>query len=171
MLSKELLQSRAAFDERQGAQILVGLAQEIERDKRRRLFVRTLDRLRRSISGDRDVDTALKALETRRLSLGVERNDLAVEDDGRFEVAAPGGEGVHQLGELGGLLVAEARPESHTRARCCRLDERNRADAVVLRLVEQIVADERRIDAGKVASIGRSVEATNIGDQIDCSDR
>src|SRR5687767_11160375 len=97
---------------------------------------------------DHDMNTALKALETRRLSLGVESNNLAVEDDGRCEVAAPGGEGVHQFGELCGLLVAEPRPESHTRARACRLNERNRADAVVLGFVQQIVSDQRRIGCG-----------------------
>ena len=67
----------AALDERQAAEIVVPLAQEVERDERDRvLAVDALDVLRVA-----QVNPALEPLEPHGIALRVERDDLAVDDE------------------------------------------------------------------------------------------
>ena len=53
------------------------------------------------------MNAALKPLETRRVSLGIQSDDLTVEDDGRLQIVGPRGKRIDELGELSGLLVAD----------------------------------------------------------------
>ena len=74
----------------------------------------------------------------------VERDDLAVEHDGPFQLLRIMCEGGDEVGKLRGLLVAEPRPHPHRDA-APWIDLDERANAVVLRLVDQAVGLERRV--------------------------
>src|SRR2546430_2139604 len=103
---------------------------------------------------------SLQLLESCGLAFGVERDDLAVEDERRRPRARPFRERRRNLRKLIRLLVAEPRPE--TRDRGGRADRGagllilvvrgvpspyldDRADAVVFRFVDQMRVVERRV--------------------------
>ena len=84
----------------------------------------------------------LQILKADRLALAVERDDLAVQHDGRLQPPGPLPQRLRNLGELAGLVVAEPRPQANGPV---RLDLGDRADAVVFGFV-----DELRILEGRV---------------------
>src|SRR5206468_9849252 len=88
------------------------------------------------------VDSALKLLKACRLARAVERDDLAVEHERFVARSRPRLERGGDLRELAGFLVAEPRPETHAPL---RRDLRDRPDAVVLRLVDELRVVERRL--------------------------
>ena len=73
----DALEARAALDERQTAHIIVAFAQQIERDEGHRLLA--IDAL--YVFRVDEVNAALKALESERPAFGIERDDLAVDDE------------------------------------------------------------------------------------------
>src|SRR5262249_3462790 len=77
------------------------------------------------------------------LAFGVERDDLAVEDERLLEPLRPGAKRGRNLGKLAGFFVAEARPEVNAGA--ARRDLSNRPNAVVLRFGDEIGIDERHV--------------------------
>src|SRR5882724_1934071 len=85
----------------------------------------------------------LELLESGRLALRVERNDLAVEDERRFPGMCPLCERCGDLGKLSRFLVAQTRPEVYG---SLRRDLDDRADAVVLGLVDEMRIGEWRVD-------------------------
>ena len=109
---EERRQALATFAERKRAQIVVAVAQEIESDERRWLVL--VDAL--EVRSTRQVDTALQPLETGRAPAIVERDDLAVENDGSIEPARDLFEGCDDRGKLRGLVVPVARPHADARA-------------------------------------------------------
>src|SRR5260221_11229833 len=84
----------------------------------------------------------LQLLEARGLAPGVERDDLAVEDEAVLARRAPVLERARDLRELPRLVVAEARPQTGAAVR----DLHDRADAVVLRLVDELRILQGRVD-------------------------
>ena len=160
--TKSDLQPRAPLGERQRTQILVALAQQIERDERRRLFVRTQDRLRRSIAGYRHVNPALQPLKPGRVSLGVERDDLAVEHDRTLRGCGPTRRARRPAPETVSSSRCRAATRSRTRAR--GFPGSISAMARMPSYFGSYTSDGSTSggsDAGSVASIGRSVEAEN----------
>ena len=61
------------------------------------------------------MNPALQLLKTGRLAPGVERDDLAVEDDRLLQPARPLLQRAHDFGELAGFFVPQPRPEPHVR--------------------------------------------------------
>src|SRR5688500_8491145 len=100
------------------------------------------------------MDPALKVLEPDRFAIAIERDDLAVEEDGMSEGVRRRAEAVRDLGELRRLLVAEARPEP----RAGRRDRGQCTDTVVLGLV-----GERRRFQG---SLGRGRQHRANGGRV-----
>ena len=148
--TEQTLEVRAALDERQAAQILFPLPQDVERDERDRVFaIDALDIFRVA-----QVNPALQPLESDGIALRVERNNLAVDDEWLRRTER--GERGHDGRELRGLVVAEARPHTHV----CRRTRRSSltklalarglyfnqcANAVVLRFEDESGSGERRI--------------------------
>src|SRR5262249_51796600 len=142
---EQLFERGAALGQRTAAIVGAAFAQEIERDERDAL----------SAVGQRfsagqffltpaQVDPALQILEPGRLAVVVERDDLAVEDQRLLAPARPVLQRRRDLGKLTRLLVAEARPQADVIAFRRNFDDR--ADAVVLRLVDEVGIVERRVD-------------------------
>ena len=86
------------------------------------------------------MDSSLQLLKAGRLSLGVERDDLAVEDERRSQRPPPLFQRRDDLRKLLRLLVAEPRPQTHRAANL-----RDRANAVVLGFVDELRIVERRV--------------------------
>src|SRR5687767_8573526 len=102
------------------------------------------------------MDAALEALESRRTTLRIERDDFSVQDDRASQGTPPLPQRMYELRKLRRLFVPESRPETHARlpsrpARPVRFgapsgfDERNGAYAVIFGLVKQVRIDERRL--------------------------
>ncbi len=89
------------------------------------------------------MDAALQLLKAGRLAFVVERDDLAVEDDGRLEPPRPLLERGDEFRELAAFFVAEARLQPHW---ACRIDLGDGADAVVFGLVDELRILERGVD-------------------------
>src|SRR5206468_12513914 len=77
-------------------------------------------------------------------ALGVERHDLAIEDDRLFQTLRPRLKRIRDFGELGGFFVAEPRPQAYTAA--ARRDLSDGPDAVVLRSEEHTSELQSRSD-------------------------
>ena len=131
--------------EQGAAQVLVGDAKEVERDERRSLLVRRQNGLARSISRHADVNPMLQPLESERPPVPIHGHDLTIEDDGDVERLRPLLERLDDVGELGGFLVAVPGPHPDARRLAVRHDLGNRSNPVVLGLVHQVLADERRL--------------------------
>ena len=114
--------------------VVVAVTQQIEGDERRR--VRGIDAL--EIRGAGQVDAPLKALKARRSAAIVEGDDFAVEHHGVAKPSADLFERRDDRRKLRRLVVAVARPDpdAHVARGGRHIDER--ADAVVLRLVDEI---------------------------------
>ncbi len=111
--AEQSFEPHAALDERQAAQIVLPLAQQIERDEGDRLLaVDALDVFRVA-----QVNPALEPLESHGLTLRIERDDLAVDDERLASGGAERGERRHDGRELRRFVVAESRPHAHERAR------------------------------------------------------
>src|ERR1700733_11165501 len=87
------------------------------------------------------MNPSLQLLESCRFTVAVERDDLAVEDEGRAKGARPLFQGARDLGKLRGFFVAEAGPETHAPPSLGHLD--HRANAIVLGLVDELRIAER----------------------------
>ena len=146
----DALERGAALDERAVPQVRASLSQEVEDDERDR---RLLDVAAVRVG---EVDPSLQLLEPGGRAVGVDRDNLAVEDDGLLEAAGPAGEGARDFGKLAGLVVAEPRPEPHV---VRRRDLGDGADAVVLRLVDEPGIFERRVGKRRQHRAGRSGHA------------
>ena len=98
------LEARAAFDERQTAQVVLAITQQIENDQRDGLIA--IDT--RDVVRPEQVDPSLELLESCRRAGLVECDELAVDDErnvrGRTKLFQCAGD----RGELRGLLVTEA---------------------------------------------------------------
>ena len=87
------------------------------------------------------VNPSLQLLESCRVTVAVERDDLAVEDEGHAKRARPLFQGARNLGKLRGFFVAEAGPEAHAPPALRHLDDR--ANAIVLGFVDELRIAER----------------------------
>ena len=105
-IAKDALEPSPPLGERQRPQILVAIAQDVERDERDAAGGR-------SAVGFGQMDAVLQPLKTGRLALVIERDDLAVEHDRALQLFRITCEGGDEIGKLRGLLVAEARPHPH----------------------------------------------------------
>src|SRR6266568_3190404 len=142
---EQSLEPLASFGQRKPGQILFAVSQNVERDERDRLRpVDALDVLRAD-----EVNASLQPLKTGRASLRVERDDLAVEDQGRLQPRPRRFERTDDRRKLRRFLVAVARPDPGPRAGLRSLtgghDLDKRANAVVLRLVEEAARRQGRI--------------------------
>src|SRR6266850_5587251 len=136
-VAEDALESLAALDEWEPAKIRRAGAQQVERDERRAGAA--------GVAGTAlQMNAALKALKSRRLTFRIERDDLAVEDERLLQPLRPCANSAGDLGELAGFFVAEARPQVDAGA--FRRDLGNRANAVVLRLVYEARIGQRRVD-------------------------
>ncbi len=139
-VAEDALESRAARGQRQAAQIVLAFAKQIERDERDR-------RIGGGLRWRFHVNAALQVLETHGAAAIVERHDLAVDQERRFELLFRKSlELSGDLWKLCGLVVAEPRVEAHGRTRARGREGGQRPDTVVLRLVNEIGAAERDLD-------------------------
>ena len=138
--AEQALEMRPALDERQAAQIVVALAQEIERDEGDGLLaIDALDVLRVA-----QVNPALKPLESHGTALRVERDDLAVDDERRR--VAPNDASAETMDGNCEVLSLPRRDQTRTVARGrAGFDFDQRANAVVLRFEDERRSGERRI--------------------------
>ncbi len=143
------LQPAPPLGERQPAQIVATVAQEIEGHERHRLG----GGQPRHVLGRGQVNALLQVLEPQRITLRIERHDLAVEEHLGLAPPPPIFEGRRHLRELRGLVVAEARRDGHLDAARARCDRDQRADAVVLPARKQGL-DRGSGASARVASIG-----------------
>ena len=136
---------RPALAERPGAQILVRVPDQVERDEHGG-----------GAGGRRarpaaPVHAALDALERQRAARRVDGHDLAVEHDGAGEPRRERRQPLGDLGELRGLVVAQPGPDAdlrlpprvRTAAPGRRRDLDESADAVVLPLEDEVLAGEQ----------------------------
>ena len=105
-VAEDALQPRATRGERQRAHVGVAVAQDVERDERDGLGVLAPA----DLALRREVNPSLQPLKAGRLAVLIERDDLAVEQHVGFQPAREHLERAGDLGELRGLVVAEARP-------------------------------------------------------------
>src|SRR6266849_7851486 len=119
-----------ALDERKVSQIASSVSQDVERDERHAAGAGHCVPV-----DSREMNAALQVLEAGWLVIGIECDDLAVDDGRLLQAARPFLQRCDELGELAGLFVAEARPETHLTV---RNNLRDGADAVVLRLVNKL---------------------------------
>ena len=87
------------------------------------------------------MDASLQLLKPRRVAFGIERDDLAVEDESprRLALTRPRLERGGDLRELMRLFVPETRPQAYMSH---GVDLDDRANTVVLRLVDQLGIDQ-----------------------------
>jgi hypothetical protein len=89
------------------------------------------------------MNTSLEILKAGRLSVLIQRHNLAIEHD-RFAAGTPPlCERFRNLRKLTGLVVPEPRPQPHRVAG--RSDVDDRPDAVIFGLVDEVCIGERRI--------------------------
>src|SRR5215467_137006 len=135
-VAEDVFESLAPFDKRLSAEVDRPRAQHVERNECR-------PRPSGLLGPAFEMDAPLQVLKTGGLTFGVERDDLAVEDERLFEPLRPRAKGSRDLWKLTGLFVAEARPQSDAAAP--RRDFSNRANAVVLRFVDEFGIDQRHV--------------------------
>ncbi len=134
------LERLAPRGQRQPADVLGAGAQQVEGEKRRRLLpIQHVD-----VALALDVDASLQLLESCRPALGIERHDFPVDEQRRAKRARQRFERPDHGGELRGLFVAEPGPEADVGPWLAGRDMDQRADAVVLRFEEQVLAGQRR---------------------------
>ena len=102
----------AALQQRQGAEVVVALAQQVEGDEGHGPPLGDA----RDVARRHQVDALLQLAEAQRRARGVQRDNLPVQEHGR----APGGwrqrlERRDNLGELRRLVVAETQADRHLR--------------------------------------------------------
>ena len=119
--------------EDQRAQVLAAVAQDVEGDER--------GPLRGRLAGDvalaPEVHAALQLLEAARLAAGVERDDLAVEEDRGLQPECELAQALDHFRELRRLVVAVPRPQPDARLAGGRLQQDERPDPVEFGLVDQ----------------------------------
>jgi len=135
----------AALDERLSAKVRRPRAQHVERDERRACAAGA------SVAG-LEMNAALQVLKAGGLALGVERHDLAVEDDRLFQTLRPRPKRLGDFWELAGFVVAEPRPQADAAA--ARRDLSDGPDAVVLRFVNQVPVHQRRVGKRREHGVG-----------------
>jgi hypothetical protein len=106
------------------------------------------------------MNPALEVLKTGGFTFGVERDDLAVEHQRLGARPRPVRECRRDLRKLVGLFVAEPRPESYI---AFRQDLGDRADAVVLRFVNQLRVVVRRVDERREHRVEDVVHCWGLG--------
>jgi hypothetical protein len=89
------------------------------------------------------MNTSLQILKTGRLSVLVQRHDLAIEDDRLVTGTTPSRERLRNLRELIGFVVSKPRPEPH--GATTRPDFNDGANAVVFGLVDEVRIGERNV--------------------------
>ncbi len=110
---------------------------------------RTAAKIRGAVAQDVEADVgavgraALQVLKARGAAFRIERDDLAVEHEGRVPPAGPLLQGRDDRGELCRFVVAQPRPQLDRGA--ARRNVGDGADAVVLRLVDEARTLERRV--------------------------
>ena len=131
--AEDAFEPGAAVGEDQRAQVLAAVAQDVEGDER--------GPLRRRLAGDvafaLEVHAALQLLEAARLAAGVERDDLAVEEDRGLQPQRELAQALDHFRELRRLVVAVPRPQPDARLAGRRLQRDQRPDPVELGLVDQ----------------------------------
>src|SRR5262245_8826649 len=127
-VADDLLQPRLAVDEREPAEILRPVTEDVERDEGhgRRAG------LNADVAVGRQVDAAGQALEADGLATPVEGHDLAIEEDGAPQRLSKRFQRADDVGKLRGLVVAEPRTQRDARKRLAWLDDRQDAHPVVL---------------------------------------
>src|SRR5262245_5063088 len=141
MAADERLEPLAALEQRQAAQVLLSIAQQIEDDERDRLIALEAGDVARA----EQMDAPLQLLESCRLAVLVERNELAVDHQWNAGRGAELFKCADHSWELRRLVVAETRPQSNEMFVFARLDLGDRSDAVVLRFIHERRVDEWRL--------------------------
>src|SRR5215212_9000500 len=97
-IAEHPLEARASGGQRQRPQIFSAIAENVEGDEGNPPRGRSAVRLRQ-------MDAILQPLKSRRLSLFIQRNNFAVEDDGTFQFPCVPRERRNEIGKLRSLLV------------------------------------------------------------------
>src|SRR6185295_10282851 len=166
--AEQLFERLPPLGQRPPAVVGGAVAEEVERDERDapagvgrfRIGTRAPGSRRRVASPSSEVDAALQVLEAGRVAVGVERDDLAVEDERLRAPARPRPQRRGNFGKLARLLVAEPRPQADV---AFRSDLDDRADAVVLRFVDETGTVERRVDERREHRLQDVVHERGLG--------
>jgi len=136
------LETLPAFGQRQPANILVPVPEDIEEDQRRWLTRIEALHIARSF----EVNAPLQALKPGRMAVLVERDDLAVDEQRSVERIRQGRQGFDNRRKLAGLVVAEPRPHLDTPW----FHVNQAPDAVIFGLVY-----ETRLGQGRIGQSGQ----------------
>src|SRR5689334_6096374 len=140
-VAEDTLEARPPRRQRQGAHVVIAVAQDVEGHERHRLGAFSPA----DVAFRREMNPSLQPLKARRLTVLVQRDDLAVEQDRGLQLAREDAQRANDLGKLGGLVVAEPGGEAHATRAAARLHPGERSDAIVLRLVGETWVDQRRL--------------------------